>query len=138
MSYRCRINSYIHRVYVATSRRFSRCKTSRYLVRVCLRVLATCVRYLRDMYANCYKLARQTTTSVRLGTSTVRLAHDIIPSSGELSCCTLNQICSLQLLHKQKRKRPVKSKWRSPFGDHHNHHVPSCSILTIVKSCQNH
>ena len=59
-------------------------------------VCATGVRCLRDMYAKCYELPRQTTRYVRLCTSSVRLTHDIAPSSGEFSCCTLSKICSLQ------------------------------------------
>ena len=91
----------------------------------------TSSRHAYDVCARCYELPRQTATSVRLCTSSDRLAHDIDPSYGELSCCTLSQICSLHFYHlkshgstNQKWKRPVKSK---RLRDHHYYQVPSCN-----------
>ena len=59
----------------------------------------TSSRHAYNVCARCYELPRQTATSVRLCTSSDRLAHDIDPSYGESSCCTLSQICSLHFYH---------------------------------------
>ena len=97
-------------------------------------VCATCTRCLRDMYARCYELPRQTATSVRLCTSSVRHAHDNAPSSGKLSYCTLSQLCSLQFCHLKSHGSTNKKEkaGKQQSEEHHYHQVPSCSINLIV------
>ena len=64
--------------------------------------------------------------------SSARLAHDIAPSSGDLSCWTLSQICSLQYYHlkimvPQTRKEIAsKEEVEESPRDHHYHQGLGC------------